>query len=132
MSPTYKTREEVVQEFLDYAGPPSLATVWNCLEEEIKELHAAASDYHEFTADLPVDTAVERHIKARANLVKEWADVQYVLSQLAIYYNIPGQVAFNRVAENNMTKVTDGEIKRREDGKVLKPDNYKPVDMTGL
>ena len=70
--------------------------------------------------------------ETRANLVKEWADVQYVLSQLALFYRIDGEEAFTRVADNNMTKVVGGKVYYREDGKILKPDNYVKADMRGL
>ena len=67
----------------------------------------------------------------RANLRKEWADLQYVVSQAAVYYEIPSE-AFDRVHANNMTKVVDGKVRFRDDGKILKPEGYKPVDMSGL
>lgn len=41
--------------------------------------------------------------------------------------------AFNRVHANNMTKVgADGKVLRNPDGKILKPDNFVPVDLTDL
>ena len=85
--------------------------------------------FHEIVAS---DFDIEVKAAARANLVKEWADAQYTLSQLALFYNIPGEDAFNRVADNNMTKVIDGKVLRRSDGKIMKPDNYIKPDMSGL
>lgn len=124
-----RTREERVQEFLDFAGPPTFEVVWACLGEELTELKDAADAYHVVAASEAGEDVLGKY---RADFVKEWADVQYVLSQLAIFYDIPGEEAFIRVADNNMTKVQGGEIKRREDGKILKPDNYVKPDMTGL
>lgn len=40
--------------------------------------------------------------------------------------------AFNRVHENNMTKVIDGKVLRNSEGKILKPKGFKPVDLTDL
>lgn len=119
------TREERVLAFRHAAeakGAPPLTKelVWKCFYEESKELDEAADAYE-------ADPTPEN----RANLVKEWADVQCVLSQLALYYDISGRVAFNRVADNNLTKVADGAI-IREDGKILKPEGYVKADMRGL
>jgi len=40
--------------------------------------------------------------------------------------------AFNRVHENNMTKVVNGKVLRNSEGKILKPKGFKPVDLTDL
>jgi predicted HAD superfamily Cof-like phosphohydrolase len=40
--------------------------------------------------------------------------------------------AFNRVHENNMTKVVDGKVIRNSAGKILKPEGFVPVDLTDL
>lgn len=122
------TREERVKQFLDKAGEPTFEVVWACLAEEYQELQEAALKFHEAIAS---DFTDEVKANARELFVKEWADCQYVLSQVACFYNIPGEEAFTRVADNNMTKV-EGEIIRREDGKILKPDGYRPPDMGGL
>lgn len=123
-------REARVQQFLDYTGEPTFEAVWNCVAEEYQELQEAAQKFHEIIAS-DFDNDVKAN--ARANFVKEWADCQYVLSQLALFYNINGEEAFLRVAENNLTKVQDGKIIRREsDGKILKPEGYKKPDMGGL
>ncbi len=89
--------------------------------EESKELVEAVHNY----IDMP-------DAKNRADLCKEWADVQVVLSSLAWYFDIPADAAFNRVHNNNMTKVVDGKIKRAANGKILKPEGYVKADMTGL
>ncbi len=122
------TREERVAEFRNAADlktqsedPAGMILVWNCLTEEMLELSDAGQNYH---ADPSPDN--------RAAFVKEWADVQYVLSQLAIFYEFDGQKAFDIVADNNMSKVIDGKILRREDGKILKPEGYVYPDMRGL
>ena len=71
--------------------------------------------------------------ESRANLVKEWADAAYTLSALAYFFEIDGEEAFTRVADNNMTKVgADGKVTKREDGKILKPEGYVKANMKGL
>ena len=71
-----------------------------------------------------------------ANLLKELADLQYVLSGTIvslhpIYDNfLP---AFNRVHSSNMSKFNDdGKPIYREDGKVVKGPNYIPPDLRDL
>jgi len=123
-----RKREAAVADFMAAAGvttyedrPEKIGMVLSCLMEEVTELLDAVTDYR--TKPSP---------ETRASLCKEWADAQYVLSQLAVYFSIPADASFNRVHESNMSKVVDGKIRSREDGKVLKPEGYKPPDMTGL
>lgn len=123
------TREDKVAQFLRAAGK----TPWlegddyelsyeNNLKEETKELVEAMRNYDE-----------ELTAKNRAELCKEWADVQVVLSNIAVYFDIPSDPAFNRVHQNNMTKIgPDGKVKKRADGKILKPEGYVKPDMSGL
>ncbi len=62
-------------------------------------------------------------------------DAVYVIAGTIVSY-FGGEVfdeAFRRVHANNMTKIpADGRVKRREDGKILKPDTFIPVDLTDL
>ena len=123
------TREGKVAEFRDAAGKkpfledPSEATMINdCIDEEFEEFTEACLDFERN----PYDPAL------RAQLCKEWADLQYVVSQAALYYDIPADASFNRVHASNMTKVVDGKLRFREDGKILKPDTYQAPDMKGL
>lgn len=126
---TYRTREDRVAEFLDASSYPSFELVWTCMYEELQELKEAADGFHTI---LDSEADDETKAKYRADFVKEWADVQYVLSQMALFYNIPGEEAFIRVADNNMTKVKDGKVLYREDGKILKPEGYQKANMLGL
>src|SRR5690606_5625074 len=62
-------------------------------------------------------------------------DIQYVLLGMVCRLGLQKEFidAFQMVHDNNMTKVKDdkGNIiaKFREDGKILKPDGYKKVDL---
>ena len=124
------TREDKVRQFLEAAGKKpwdkDLSAVdWSFLNgflEETYELKEAMEKY----INRPTPSN-------REELCKEWADVQIVLSNLAVYFDIPASAAFNRVHQNNMTKIgPDGTVTKRADGKILKPDNYVKPDMSGL
>jgi NTP pyrophosphatase (non-canonical NTP hydrolase) len=121
------TREEEVGAFNKAADNKTYAEGGNILShatgfaEEVGELGEAIADY----LDEPTS-------EKRAALVKEWADVQVVLSNLAWFFGINGQVAFTRVHNNNMTKLHDGKIIKNGNGKVLKPEGYEKPDMSGL
>ena len=92
-----------------------------CFAEEVGELGAAIAEYLD-----------EQNEETRGNLAKEWADAQVTLSNLAWFFEIDGAEAFRRVHTSNMSKLVDGKIIRREDGKVLKPESYQKPDMGGL
>lgn len=93
----------------------------NGLKEEVAELSEAMFNYVNNPSP-----------KTRGELLKEWADAQIVLSNIAWYFDIPSDAAFNRVHTNNMTKVVDGKVILREDGKILKPEGYQKPSMKGL
>ena len=124
------TREDKVKEFRDAAGKLNFdgteasidESIATCIVEELNEFFLAAEDYIR-------DQGGPSH---RANLCKEWADLQYVVSQAAVYFGIPASESFNRVHNSNMTKVVDGRVIFREDGKIMKPETYEAPDMEGL
>lgn len=67
------------------------------------------------------------------NLAKELADLLYVVYGTAATAGIPIDKVFDQVHASNMSKLTaDGQVLRREDGKILKSDQYKPVDLSWL
>lgn len=125
---TQKNREQMVFDFRSAAGkgsvldnPEELSLVFRCIEEEYAEFVEAVKDW-----------STVQNEGTRAQVCKEWADLQYVVSQAAVFFEIPSDEAFRRVHESNMTKVVDGKIIFREDGKILKPDTYQAPDMSGL
>lgn len=120
------SREDKAAQFMTAAGKYPYQgklddSVYNNLAEEVGELLEAILEYVD-------DPCVE----TRANLCKEWADSQVVLSNVAWYFSIPASAAYQRVTTNNLSKVVDGKVIFREDGKILKPEGYQPVDMKGL
>ena len=128
----HTTRESQVQQFRQTAGkgsikqtPGDIGSIFRGIEEEYAEFLEAAKDYVAQKHD-------EDDLEKRAHLVKEWADLAYVVSQAAVFFEIPADAAFNRVHNNNMTKVVEGKVLLREDGKILKPKGYVPCNMAGL
>lgn len=68
-----------------------------------------------------------------AALLKELCDLQYVLSGTIYEMGLSPvfDEAFQRVHDNNMSKIKDGFVVR-EDGKVTKPKDYKKVELEDL
>ncbi len=124
------SRENKVDEFRragdkknykDGAGEAEGDLITRLIIEEMEEFAEASLDYEENPNE-----------ETRAQLCKEWADLQYVVSQAAVYYDIPADPAFNRVHNSNMTKVVDGKVLYRPDGKIEKGPDYRKPDMRGL
>lgn len=65
-------------------------------------------------------------------VAKELADLVYVAYGTAIALGINLDEAIRRVHESNLTKLVDGQPLYREDGKVLKGENYEAPDMEGV
>lgn len=130
-------REDYVRQFhkamgqdIDNSNPSAtlLEFRYNLILEEVKELGeeiAIAMAESGFKAGIP--------LKVKARLLKELADVQYVISGLAVTLGLPLQQAFVRVHKSNLSKLgEDGKPVYREDGKVQKGPNYVPPDMETL
>lgn len=62
------------------------------------------------------------------NVTKELSDIIYVVVGMAVTFGLPLEEVFRRVQASNMTK--DGG--KREDGKVLKGENYEPPVLRDL
>jgi hypothetical protein len=61
-------------------------------------------------------------------------DLVYVAVQAAIVYGLPLAKAWRLIQRSNMAKVdpTTGKVRRRPDGKILKPDGWTAPDIAGL
>ena len=63
-------------------------------------------------------------------VLKELCDLVYVCVGFAVTYGWDFNSAFNRVHQSNMSKLDgEGNPVFREDGKVIKSDNYKPPNL---
>lgn len=68
------------------------------------------------------------------NLTQELVDLIVVSLGLAHTMGLPMQEMWNEVARANASKVDPetGKVKRRDDGKILKPDNFVPVNVDAV
>ena len=98
------------------------------LSEEMRELFA------EFDrAITEINTTGSAKPETIAAMMKEMADVQYVLSGTSAVFGLPMQQVFDRVHSSNMSKLgPDGKPLFRADGKILKGPNYQPPDLDDL
>lgn len=123
-------REAMVEEFHRAFGHPVDAE-WKdnllilratLVDEEASELNDAIFD----VINNPYEGCEEA-------LLKEMADLQYVLSGMAVALGLDLEEATRRVHESNMSKLgEDGKPTYRADGKVLKGPNYKEPDLSDL
>lgn len=61
------------------------------------------------------------------------ADLIYVIVGAAIEFGIPLALVWRAVQSANMAKVgPDGKVHRREDGKILKPEGWRPPDIASI
>ena len=71
--------------------------------------------------------------QVKARLTKELVDLVYVAIGTAVSLGLPFEKAFDEVHRSNMSKLDkDGNPVYREDGKVLKSDQYSPADIGKL
>jgi len=76
------------------------------------------------------DSPVSPESINKKKLTKELADLLYVTYGTAVTFGLPLEEVFEEVHRSNMSKLTvDGKVLRREDGKVLKSDQYKEPDL---
>lgn len=129
-------REEQAEEFAERFGqefgvdlsPENIETLklrTSLVMEEAFEVQSAATE---------VEETLERgsrpsHEKV-AHLLKELADLQYVLSGYAVAFSLPLVRAVDEVHESNMSKLgPDGMAQFDEAGKVQKGKHYRPAEM---
>ncbi len=60
------------------------------------------------------------------------ADIGYILAGTVINHGMQHVFddAFAEVHRSNMAKLVDGKVLRREDGKVMKPENWQPPNLS--
>lgn len=115
---------------LDIDAPysiPLLTLRQRLINEEVEELNA---EINTLCSELEQNGTVSKETKLK--MFKELADVQYVISGMAVALGIPLQEVFNRVHTSNMSKLVDGKPIKRADGKFLKGPNYKKPDLSDL
>jgi len=93
--------------------------------------------YNAAQTELYINLVIEefQELVAAASLegfVKEATDLIVVTIGLMHSLGVDPEEAWRLVNESNMSKLTDGKLVKREDGKILKPDTYKPADLLHL
>jgi len=102
--------------------------LWDKLRrEELREFSTAFDELH-FLASAYSDDQID---EAYANLAKELVDVIYVFIGTALRYGIPLDAVWDEVQRSNMAKVS-GDVRRRDDGKILKPEGWTPPDILSI
>lgn len=130
-------REDLVRQFMKAVGQPVdldapdkelLEFRFGLITEEVKEL---GEEIAWAMADVQMQGELSGKVKAR--MLKELADVQYVISGLAETLGLPLEEAFIRVHNSNMSKLDDdGKPIKNDVGKVLKGPNYRPPHLDDL
>ena len=66
------------------------------------------------------------------NLASELADIIYIACGTAVSYGIPLNEVFEEVHKANMSKLIDGKVIRRDDGKIQKPEGWQPANIEAI
>jgi predicted HAD superfamily Cof-like phosphohydrolase len=79
----------------------------------------------------------EEYEEAEANddmveIADALADMVYIIAGTAIRYGIPLDAVFREVHGTNMAKLIDGKLRYRDDGKILKPEGWRPPDVASV
>ena len=120
------TNQRLVTEFHEAFGLPVRQTPddikadrrilrYDLIKEEFRELDLAM-----FNSDLVA-------------IADALGDLLYVVYGTAVEYGIDMEPIVAEIHRSNMTKLdADGQVLRRNDGKVLKGDNYDPPDLAAV
>jgi predicted HAD superfamily Cof-like phosphohydrolase len=60
------------------------------------------------------------------------ADIIYIACGTAVSYGIPLDIIFDEVHNSNMSKLVDGKVIRRSDGKIQKPEGWMPPNIANI
>lgn len=105
---------------------------YTLIREEIKEVAEAYAELLKELTDLEY-VLVGAHCKGIQEFPEDIVSNLYAFEHL--YNAIPQSIlneAFVRVHKSNMSKLTNGQLLKREDGKILKPESYEPPNMMEL
>lgn len=120
--PRSKTPLEMVKEYQKVSGQkPDPALYAYLIQEEYDEWYE-------------VEHCAPLNAEGAEAVLKELADLVYVVYGYANSYGWDLDMALLRVHESNMSRMIqdDGTIKRRDDGKIIKNPNSPKVDLKDL
>ncbi len=125
--PTFTLEQSAYDDVLDFESPVGQQTAlwWKLIKEEFIELADAVGDfsYPSHSGDNLVNLR---------DVVSEAVDLVYVTMGLMNALGLPFDEVFAAIHQANMNKCVDGQVIRRADGKILKPDGWKPANVLDL
>lgn len=98
-----------------------LALRLRLIDEEVQELKEAAQA-----------AARDPSPANRAMMLRELADVQYVLAGFAVSFGLPLADGFSRIHQSNLSRLEDGKPVKDATGKVLKGKDFHPPQLEDL
>lgn len=102
-----------LDKWTEAVGEQSEELLFDLFDEEHRELEWTITEYFHGNEDLH-------------ELLKEFLDVVWTGTAYFKKMGIDVDTAFDELARSNFSKLTDGNLVRRDDGKVLKPHSYSP------
>ena len=136
-----RTREQKVQEFHEAMGlPVNGQPTYHILELRRCLIMEEAQEVCDVLQEMEICQIYGKDPTPQQweHLLKELADLQYVLSGTLVSFNRTNKVdfdaAFNRVHDSNMSKLDDNgqPIRDSTTGKVMKGPNYEEANLGGL
>lgn len=134
MTDLFALRRSFVREF-DIEAPDTpehnlqAMAMWETmLAEEWVEFQQALADYKQ----LGPQASQEQLTSSMAELTAEGVDVLNVLVGLLLSQGLPVETMTQAIHDANMRKRCNGQILRRADGKVLKPEGWLPADKQAV
>jgi predicted HAD superfamily Cof-like phosphohydrolase len=103
----------------------------NIINEEVNDELIPALEKLEAVAQHPDAVPEDEMLELLADVLDQAVDSCYVIIGTCVELGLPYDTAFAMVQEANLQKVKDGVVKR-DDGKILKPERWKPANLKAL
>ena len=125
----YRATSNFGRDIKDPVNKSHLVRAMALIREEMHELDEQVTRIltkHSYNKEVP-DEIVE-------HLIKELADLCYVVSGFAVEFGIDLHAAFELVSRSNLTKLDENgaPLEVADNGKIKKGPNYVAPDMTGV
>jgi len=113
----------VVEEFFETLQ--ALGDTPDCVEEH------EALEFAKLATMQPLKR-LSQHPANLVSLADGVIDLIVVAVRLGLSFGLPMEALWAEVQRSNMAKSVDGQVRRREDGKILKPEGWTPPDIAGV